>query len=1074
MENLGCGHHPLLAACEGALRRNPSGEDWSITATDMAFSLHSRLPLRMFFFSAVVIAWQTFFSPLASVAASEYLVDVWDASSGLPESTVTAIAQTSDGYIWVGTQNGLARFDGVRFVTFNHDNTPVLKNPGVESLCLDQQGPLWVGGVGQLAFWDGENFGGTDCPLAAGDKIESLLVAHTNEIAFATSQGCLLRAHSLPGGKWDWSVSMSASDESKFAVDAGGVIWRLNGDGRLLRLAGKQSEPVSLPGEAGRITDLVADAAGRLWLGAEGGLFYSAGGTFHSVPQPPGGDKLSVSRLVPTADGALWVMTDDHLWKLQNQQWLWGAGAFPEHSSSLRLLMEDRAGRLWFSRSGGGLLRLDQAGRTTILTTQDGLSGDHVRCLFQDHEGNLWAGIDRGGLVRLREKRFTVLGTAEGLAAPVVLSVCEDKEGTVWAGAYGGGLNRWSNGKFTSYDIGKDGSKGDVFAVFPDRQGRLWIGTGDNGVFVLGEGEFQRPFPANAIPGQIRAIFEDHSGTIWFGSTAGLYFWSWQQGTLTHVETPTELAHASVGCIAEDNDGTIWIGTHGQGLHQIKAGQEKAFHVKDGLPNEFVHSLLADADGTVWVGMYGGGLLRCKHDHLAAGAPRINLPDDVICHLADDHNGWLWISSHRSLFRVAKADLNAYADGQRKTVAFTAYGKFDGLPTVEFCGGQQPSGWNGEDGRLWFTTVKGLVSLQPNSGTVNPLPPPVVIESLLVNDELFAASSGADAHVKPLVSGLKIPAGQIRIEFQFTGLSFTAPDKVRFQYWLKGLENDWVDGGMNRSAAYSYLPPGKYEFQVKAANNDGVWNNNGASLSFQVLPQFWQRWWFRLLIVTVVAAMVLAVHYFRLSRLREFEGLRLRIARDLHDDVGTNLASVAVMAEVMKTKPSLNDAMELRHLALRTVDSLRDIVWFVDPARDTVGELVTRMRDTARTLLPKIRVDFSANVPHPHGSLPPKFRHHVFPMFKETLHNIAAHAQASAVHITLDCDHGMLYLKIEDNGTGFVEAAIKPGNGLRNLRTRAGEMNGTVKVEGMPGKGTTVELSVPLARRRSRNPTANN
>jgi len=1014
---------------------------------------------------AISLVWSAGVRPAIATGASEYLVDGWDVSSGLPDSTVTAIAQTPDGYIWVGTENGLARFDGVRFVTFNRDNTPVLENPGMESLCLDQPGRLWIGGKGQLVVWNGEKFAATGCPLAATDKIEKMLASNSNQVSFATSQGCVLQGRMRAGDKWEWTALFTPAEDSQFATDAGGRIWRLTGAGELACLEGGVGKAVTLTRNDDPPMKLVADSAGRVWVATEKGLYYADGGDFQMMAPPAGTSQWVVTEMVGAGDGGLWVVAGGKLWKLQNLQWGREAGAWPEHDSPTRPLLEDRTGRLWFGQWGGGLIRVDPEGKLLTLTTQDGLPGDRVRCLFQDQEGNLWAGIDRGGLVRLREKRFQVLGTADGLAAPVVLSVCEDAEGTVWAGTYGGGLSRWSKGKFSTYNFGRDGSKGDVFSVLPDRQGRIWIGTGDNGVFMLSEGEFQRPFPANAMPGQVRAIFEDHRGTIWFGTTAGLYFWSWQEGALRHFDTDPELAQASVGCMAEDTAGVLWVGTHGQGLQRIEGGRGTSFQVANGLPNEFVHALLADASGTVWVGMYGGGLLRCKQNHLAICAPRNNLPDDVICHVADDNKGWLWISSRRGLFRVAKADLNAYADGQRKTVTFIAYGKFDGLPTVEFTGGQQPTGWNGLGDRLWFATVKGLVSLQPNLGTLNTWPPPVVIESLLVDDELFAGPAGSARRLKPAARPLQIPAGKNRIEFQFAGLSFTAPDKVRFQYWLKGLENDWVDGGMSRSATYSYLPPGNYEFHVRAANNDGVWNNTGAVVAFEVLPQFWQRWWFRLLAVALVAALAGVLHHLRVSRLRELQRLRLRIARDLHDDVGTNLASVAVMAEVMKTNPSANDAMVMRQLALRTIDSLRDIVWFVDPACETLGDLVSRMKETGDALLPNLEVAFDASVPNPGVVLAPKFRRNIFPIFKEALHNTAAHAQASRVGITLQCEDGWFYLKIEDNGTGFVEGEVALGNGLRNLRTRALEMNGTIQILGRPGRGTLVEMRAPLTRR---------
>jgi hypothetical protein len=484
------------------------------------------------------------------------------------------------------------------------------------------------------------------------------------------------------------------------------------------------------------------------------------------------------------------------------------------------------------------------------------------------------------------------------------------------------------------------------------------------------------------------------------------------------------------------------------------------------LPNEYVRSLYADKDGVVWVGMYGGGLLREKNGVLTPAAPRKDLPDDVICHIEEDGAGQLWIGTHHGLFRVRKSELNAFADGRQKNVFCIVYDKHDGLPAVEFSGGIQPSGWRARDGRLWFATDNGLVSLQPDAVTINPLPPPVAIESVSVDGELFASSLDRGETVQDLRHHLQIPAGRTQFEFRFAALSYTAPDNVRFQYRLEGLEKNWIDGGMNRVATYNYLPPGAYKFHVRAANNDGVWNETGASVGFELLPHFWQRWWFLMLIVAAIIGLVWLAYYFRMARLRELERLRLRIARDLHDDVGANLASMALIAEAMEKQPAFGDPKDLRRIALHTIDALRDIVWFIDPARDTLGDLISRMRDTAPLLLTGIKYDFEAIVPNPDINLPPAFRRNVFPIFKEALHNAVSHAQAGRVSITLDCREGVLRLRVNDDGRGFDERKIIPGNGLRNLRRRAAEMRGAVRIQTAPGQGTTVEFAAPFPRTR--------
>ena len=849
-----------------------------------------------------------------------------------------------------------------------------------------------------------------------------------------------------------------------FAVDAHENFWRVTLGGHLWRMNGAEAEPMPIPEDAGQINKLVSDVASHVWLATEHGLLKLMDGKFSAVPLPPGEADFSVTEIFPMCDGSLWVVANGDLWKFQNDAWQSKAGAWPTRLSALWKLVNDREGNAWFSRFGIGLVRLATDGQIQILNAHDGLPSDLVRCLYQDREGNLWVGLDRGGLVRLRKKQFRVLGQEDGLSDPVVMGVCEDAAGAIWASTFGGGLNRWADGKFTRFNLGADDSPGYVFSVFPDRAGRLWVGTRDNGIFIRENGEFVRPFSTNEILLPTRAIFQDRAGTVWLGSGAGVF--CWRDERLKSFAADTEIARADVRAIAEAADGAIWIGTHGSGLHRFQRGEHTAFHVADGLPNEFVRSLCADQDGTLWIGLYGGGVFRWKDGHLSRAAPAKDLPDDVICQFEDDGQGRLWISSHHGLFRVAKADLHAYADGRQKNVACISYGKSDGLSALEFSGGLQPAGWRGRDGRLWFGTDNGLISLQPSAITINSLPPPVAVESLLVDGELFASSRKISANVFDLGQSLRIPAGRTQFEFHYTGLSFTAPDKVRFQYRLEGLQKDWVEAGVNRSVAYNYLPPGEYKFHVRAANNDGVWNETGATVAFELRPHFWQQWWFRILVAVVIVGLVWLAYYVRMARLRELERLRLRIARDLHDDVGANLASLALIAEAMEKQPTFGDPADLRRIALHTIDSLRDIVWFIDPARDNLGDLVSRMRDTVPALLTGIKSDFKINVPNPAINLPPAFRRNIFPIFKEALHNASRHAHASRVDIELDCRNGGLRLKIADDGKGFDEKNIIPGNGLRNLRRRAAEMRGAVTIHSAPGAGTTVEFYAPFPQTR--------
>ncbi len=1010
-----------------------------------------------------LLLWLGVLARLAGASPDDFLIQTWDTASGLPHNTVRSIAQTPDGYLWMGTENGLARFDGVRFENFDRENTPELQNPNIEYLQVDATGKLWISAKDQVATWDGRRIKSEEWPLLAGDEADQILDSGTNEIDFTTIQGCLIHGQLAGPGNWQWTSSAPAGP-SMFAREAGGGIWRLSLGGRLWHMSGAKPYQVAIPEAAGRANRLAASFRGEVWLAADHQLLRLTGGNFQPLPLPPGETTMTATEIFPMNNGSFWAVVNGNLWQWRDNAWTTKGDPWRFCSPPLRKIMEDRQGNAWFSRFGNGLARLSPKGHLWNLPTTPGLPVDRVRCVFQDHEGNLWAGIDRGGLVRLRTRQFQLLGTAEGLSDPVVLGVCQDATGAIWASTYGGGLNRWADGTFTRYNLGPEGSPGYVFTAFPDRAGRIWAGTRDSGVFIKEADSFRCVVSTNLMAFPTRAIFQDRAGTVWLGSGAGVY--GWRHGRLEHFAADTELARADVRGFAEDPAGGLWIATHGSGLHRFDAGRHLALHTADGLPNEYVRSLFADQDGTVWVGMYGGGLLRWRDGKLAPAAALRDLPDDVICHIEEDGNGQFWISTHHGLFRVAKSELNAHADGRPGRVECIVYGKYDGLPTVEFSGGIQPAGWKTRDGQLWFATDSGLIAVKPAGVTINPLPPPVAVEGLLVDGDLFASSLDKGPGVRDLAQKILIPAGRTQLEFRFTALSYTAPENVRFQYRLAGLQTEWMEAGPNRFATYNYLPPGDYEFQVRAANNDGVWNETGARVAFELLPHFWQRGWFRTLLGLLVISLVWLAYYVRMARLAELERLRLRIARDLHDDVGANLASMALIAEAMERQPAFGEPADLRRIALHTIDSLRDIVWFIDPARDRLGDLATRMRETTPLLLPGLAYEFEAIVPNPDLHLPPAFRRNVFPIFKEALHNAASHARASRIHILLDAREGRLRLEVRDDGRGFEEAKIIPGNGLRNLRRRARELHGVVHFHSTPGQGTRVEFTAPFPRMR--------
>jgi hypothetical protein len=616
-----------------------------------------------------------------------------------------------------------------------------------------------------------------------------------------------------------------------------------------------------------------------------------------------------------------------------------------------------------------------------------------------------------------------------------------------------------------------------VWSVFCDRDNAVWAGTWGAGLCKLTGDQFVPYENPGECSGIVCALYQDASGAHWVGQQRSRpEIVRLQDGKPVMVKLQSRFAGTDVRAFIEDRDGNLWIGTQGDGLYRIKQttgrrddglqGQQTHFGRQEGLSNEFIRSLYADHDGVLWIGTYGGGLNRLKDGKLTSFTTREGLVNDSLGYITEDDNANLWCSSLGGVFRVSKDELNRFAAGQSHWIRCLPFTKSDGLPSVECTGGCQPCGCKTRDGRLWFPTIQGLAVVDPRNIAVNPLPPPVVIEQVLIEGRKRTSISDVSTSVNPDRSPgpLKIAPGSRRLEFHYTGLSLTEPLNVRFKYRLEGLGEDWVEAGPRRVANYSYLPPGKYRFCVQACNNDGVWNEQGDSLALIILPLFWQTMWFKILCASAIGLLLAGLYEIRLASERKFARVRLRIASDLHDEVGSNLGSIALLSEMIPGPRE--EADEIRRVALQTVGSLRDIVWFLDPAGDNLPEFIGRMKDTARTLLHGIPFEFVVEGEPENIRLSLNLRRNLFPMFKEVLHNIARHAHATRVTIGLKITPSQLELSVHDNGTGFDQTLVRRGNGLKNLRRRAADLSGDLQIRTQPGAGACFIVTAPIPRLR--------
>jgi signal transduction histidine kinase len=565
-----------------------------------------------------------------------------------------------------------------------------------------------------------------------------------------------------------------------------------------------------------------------------------------------------------------------------------------------------------------------------------------------------------------------------------------------------------------------------------------------------------------ALPnGYSNVLFQDSQNKVWVGSTKGVVSYDVDSMQPRQTLLPNE----DVRCFAEAVDGSIWMGLQDGKLFQYEHGKVRAVQPTNGWQHSSIHALHFDATGTLWIGTWRSGLEYLKNGKWGTLTQRQGLPDDSIRDIQSDQAGNLWIGSSIGIFRISRQQLDQFMDGKIKSVNCLQLGTGDGLGAWEILSDSQPVSSRTPDGRLWYVTSVGLVVVDPHAIQWNALPPPVVIESLQADGRpIKSTASPTNPQIRKSIA--PCPAGTRQLEISYTALSFSSPNQVRFRYRLQGLEKNWTEAANRRVAYFPHLPPGKYTFEVTACNNHGIWNETGAQLSFEVLPVFWQTGWFKLLLAAVFVSVLVLIYRAKAARLQALEQLRHRIARDLHDEVGANLGSISLLTEVMERKPQPGDLAQIRSTADQTVDTLRDLVWIINPSHEHLADLVQRLNQIASIMLANVVCRFEEPAHASNVKLPLEIRRNAPPLFKEILHNIQKHSHAQNVGIKVYCSDGNFVLQVQDDGVGFDVTAKRAGDGLKNFQNRAAEMRAQLTVRSQPGKGTTVELTAPITKSR--------
>lgn len=790
----------------------------------------------------------------SGATSQHYVQTVWTTENGLPQNSIIAIVQTHDGYLWLATQGGLVRFDGITFTVFDSANTPVLKSNRISCLYEDRAGNLWVGTQlgGLIRYAQGRFSAYTMQDGLPSNEISSL---------YEDRQGTL----------WvGTNVGLAAWREGRFTIYSTGA---------------------GLP--HAHVKAMAEDRAGNLWIGTDDGLARLRQGTFTAYTTADGLPAARIFAIQPDRDGNLWVGTGGGLVQVKDGGII--AGPLAQHNPDLGRvngIAQDRDGALWIAAATG--LFHFRSGQLRRYTKQNGLSDDNITAILMDREGNLWIGTWVGGLNYWRESSITIIPPGNDDSLDAVRPIYQDAEGDVWFGSMRQGLNRLHRGTIITYTV-KDGlPDAHVSSLVGDREGNVWVGTWGGGLAKLrpwdkGRREAGRALSVivytsatSGLPNDhINALYVDRQGALWVGMSNGLA--RFHHNVWTTFRPSNGLVHHDVRFITEDRQGALWIGTT-NGLSRFKDGRFTNYTTADGLSHNYVREVYEDADGVFWIGTYGGGLNRFHDGRFTQYGKKEGLFDIVVSRILEDDQGNLWMSGNRGIFRANRKELNDFAQGKIRSVSCISYGAADGMKSSECNGGFQPAGWKTRDGRLWFPTFKGVVVIDPRR--INMLAPPVAIE------KIFSDQNPIDVR-----DAVTLAPGRGDLEIHYTAISFIVPEKVRFKYKLEGYDREWVEAGTRRVAYYTNLPPGDYRFRVIASNRDGVWNEAGATIEVSLQPHFYQTFWFYALMALVLLGSGWGVNRLRIRRL-------LRHTRELEAAVATRTA------EVIKQKDQLAWANE--------------------------------------------------------------------------------------------------------------------------------------------------------------------
>lgn len=914
---------------------------------------------------------------------TQYVHRIWQTQQGLSESSINAVIQTSDGYLWLGTQAGVVRFDGVRFTPLESIYPAAPTNIWVRDLVQDATGALWI----------------------------------------ATNESGVYRL-----------------DHGSFA---------------------HFSQKDGLPSNS--ISCLIAGRDGDIWAGTSNGVARFEDGKIRSYGHADGLAVSFVRNVFLADNGTLWVGGDGpQVSSFDGTKFTSMTLSSLAGDSGVRAISASKDGTLWFG-TNVGLIRFND-GRETPYTTENGLVDNWIVDLFESRDGSLWIGT-RNGFSRLRGGEMESFRPQDGLSQSTVYSVYEDREGSLWVGTKHG-LNQFLDGRGVPYTVTEELPTNETGPVLEDGSGTIWVGTLGSGLARF-DGKHFTTFTAKdgLASNFINALAEDADGSLLVGTTHGM-------NRVRGVRVEPAPSNVEVHSILRDRTGKIWIGTTRAGETVIAQGEDSAGRIyiatasgvflstgepvlQNGAPIRGVAAFYRDPEGGLWMGTPGNGLRLLENGKISSFYMRDGLFDSEIYGIAGDNDGRLWMACSKGIYAVSRAELRKFAAGQVKKITSNPYSPTDALRVIECKPGVQPSAAFMKDGRLWFSTVRGMLVLDPHWQRNLP-PPPVVIEDVTVN--------GVQEHPADIA---KLAPGRKNIEFTYTGLSLVVPSRITFKYLLEGFDKDWIDAGTRREAYFTNLPPGRYKFRVSACNIDGVCNQAGSAVDFTLAPLIYQRVWFWPVMALLTAALIWAGYKMRIRRLREQFGLilseRNRIARELHDTLIQGLSGITMEMQALAGRiKSPEERGTLEEIIQDAGTCLRETRRSVAGLRSGNSGLAAAIEQAARQATETKDIKLKLKLENKPAGLAADVEYNLVRIAQEAVTNSVKHSGARTVEVNLDYPARGLRLQVKDDGSGFGDGNGKSGHyGLIGMKERASHIGAKLDLASAPGRGTTVSVLLP-------------